>query len=241
MENNFILKYYGRLYNPKNWYYNPNYLTDRFYYICGGTAYYKNDIKLKPGHMYLFRSNPSFQVSQDENDPIDHIFFDFVSSMQLIEDEYMEIDIRDCPKLEGIIDSLTKTEELRKIPAKVAESYFNIIMYELRDRLVNNKVYSDLTTRTLLYIHEHDIADISVAGIAEALNININHLIRTFKNETGVTPLKYISLMKSEIAITYMRAGYKMEEIANLLGYSTVSALSVGFKTTTKKNLSEFR
>ena len=71
--------------------------------------------------------------------------------------------------------------------------------------------------------------------------ININHLIRTFKKDTGMTPLKYIGLMKSELAVSYIRKGHSLEDIAELLGYSTVSALSVAFKNVTHKNLSEFR
>lgn len=241
MENSIILKHFGRLYNPDNWFYNPNYLTNRIHYIIGGTAYYKNSIQLKPGYIYIFKADASFQCSQDPNDPIDHIYFDFISSIQLIEKDYIEIDVKEFPRLRGIIESLALDFEMNSFPTAVVESYFNIIAYELRDYILNSKAYSDLTTKTLHYIHEHSPADLTVAGIADALNININHLIRTFKKETGITPLKYIGMMKSELAISYTRQGYSFDEIAGLLGYSTVSALSVAFKNTTNKNLSEFR
>ncbi len=241
MENNIILKHYGRLYNPSNWFYNPNYLTNRIYYICGGTAYYKKNIRLKPGFIYIFKADPTFQVSQDVEDPIDHIYFDFISSIQLIDRDYIEIDSNEFPRLRGILSSLSIDFSMQSFPPSIVESYFNIIAYELRDFLVNNKAYSDLTTNALHYIHEHSPADLTVAGISEALNININHLIRTFKKETGITPLKYIGMMKSELAISYTRKGYSFDDIASLLGYSTVSALSVAFKNTTNKNLSEFR
>lgn len=241
MENSIILKHYGRLYNPSNWFYNPNYLTNRIHYICSGTAYYKNTLQLKPGYIYIFKSDPTFQVSQDPNDPIDHIYFDFISSIQLTEKDYIEIDVKEFPRLRGIVESLAIDFSMDTFPVSVVESYFNIIAYELRDFLLNNKAYSDLTTKTLHYIHDNSPADLTVAGIADALNININHLIRTFKKETGITPLKYIGMMKSELAISYTRQGYSFDEIASLLGYSTVSALSVAFKNTTNKNLSEFR
>lgn len=241
MENNIILKHYGRLYNPSNWFCNPNYLTNRIYYICGGTAYYKKSIQLKLGYIYIFKADPTFQVSQDNNDPIDHIYFDFISSIQLIDKEYVEIDVNDFPRLKAIIEALIIDFDMNSFPPAVVESYFNIIAYELREYLVNNKAYSDLTTKTLHYIHENSPAELTVAGIAESLNININHLIRTFKKETGITPLKYIGMMKSELAISYTRQGYSFDDIAALLGYSTVSALSVAFKNTTNKNLSEFR
>ena len=123
----------------------------------------------------------------------------------------------------------------------LAEAYFDIIYYELKDYFVANRTYSELTTKIFKYIHECDAAELTVAGIAENLNINVNHLIRTFKRDTGITPLKYIGMLKSEMAITYARKGYSLDDIADMLGYSTVSALSVAFKNTTNKNLSEFR
>ena len=130
---------------------------------------------------------------------------------------------------------------LNELPQDVAESYLNIIFYELKDHFVSNRMYSDLTTSVFRYIHENPAGDLTVAGIADALIININHLIRTFKKDTGLTPLKYIGLMKSELAVSYIRKGHSLEDIAELLGYSTVSALSVAFKNVTHKNLSEFR
>ena len=123
----------------------------------------------------------------------------------------------------------------------MAESYLNIIFYELKDHFVSNRMYSELTTRVFRYIHDNPAGDLTVARIADALSININHLIRTFKKDTGMTPLKYIGLMKSELAVSYIRKGHSLEDIAELLGYSTVSALSVAFKNVTHKNLSEFR
>ena len=241
MENNLLLNNYGRLYNPPNWFYNPNYLINRIYYICSGTAYYQDTVQLKPGHFYIFKASPSFQVSQSEEDPVDHIFFDFISTLELVETDYIEVDASKSPKLKGIIDTLMFDYQLQNMPVKIAESYANIILYELQPFLKATKAYSELTTGCLKYIHSHNPADLSVAAIADDLNININHLIRTFKKETGVTPLKYISMIKAEVAIEKIREGRALDDIALMLGYSTVSALSVFFKSTTKRNLSEFR
>ena len=241
MESNIILKHYGRLYNPSNWGYYPDYMANRFYYIIKGNVTFKNKLTLKPGFVYLFKSDPEFQVVQDPEDPIDHIYFDFISSGNFVDKEYIEIDPNKYPKLKALIDCLTLDYSLNDIPLDVAESYLNIIFYEIRDCFVSNRIYSDLTTRIFRYIHENPASDLTVAGIADALNININHLIRTFKKDTGITPLKYIALMKSELAISYTRKGLALEDIAELLGYSTVSALSVAFKNVTHKNLSEFR
>ncbi len=241
MESSVILKHYGRLYNPTNWGYYPHYLTNRFYYICSGNVVYKNKITLKPGYIYLFSADEEFQVVQSQDDPIDHIYFDFISSHSFIDKELIEINPNDYPRLKNVINALTMDYTLSDLPADVAESYLNIILYELREYFVQNRIYCDLTTDIFRLIHESKASELTVAGIADTLNVNVNHMIRTFKKDTGITPLKYIGLMKSELAISYARKGETLEDIAEKLGYSTVSALSVAFKNVTNKNLSQFR
>lgn len=241
MENNIILKHYGRLYNPSNWGYFPTYLANRLYYVVSGNVMYKDKIKLKPGYVYLFKSDLEFQVTQDPNDPIDHVYFDFTSSGQLVNKDCIEINLDSYPRLKQVLDALRQDYSLNNYPMHIAEAYFKIIAYELQDYFVANIMYSDLTTKCFRYMHESNTAELTVANIAEALSVNINHLIRTFKKDTGITPLKYISMMKSELAITYTRKGYSLDDIADMLGYSSVSALSVAFKNTTNKNISEFR
>lgn len=242
MESSIVLKSYGRLYNPTgNWGYYPHYLANRFYYICSGTVHFKDKLQLKPGFIYLFKSDSEFKVSQSDSDPIDHVYFDFISSGQMIDKEYVEIDPDKYPRLKSILAALSHDYSLNEYPMHLAEAYFDIIYYELQEYFIANRKYSELTTKIFRDIHECPPADLTVAGIAESLNINVNHLIRTFKRDTGITPLKYIGMMKSELAINYARKGYSLDDIADMLGYSTVSALSVAFKNTTNKNLSEFR
>lgn len=241
LANNFYLNNYGRLFNPANWFSNPNYLINRLYYIVSGTAFYKDSIPLKPGHFYIFKASPEFKVSQDPKDPVDHIFFDFFSAMELSGRDYIEIDINAIPKAKGIVDSLMCDYSLHTFPPKLAESYLNIIFYHLEDYIDLANTYTELTRKCLWLIHGTSPSELSVNQIAEDLNININHLIRTFKKDTGITPLKYISLMKTDLAIEYVRQGMSLDDIAVNLGYSSVSALSVFFKSITGQNISNYR
>lgn len=247
MVNNYILTYYNRFYNPSNWYYNPNYLTNRIYYIVGGTAFYQDTVPLKPGHLYVFRASSDFKVAQDESDPIDHIFFDFISSEQLINEDYLEINVEENPHLKLIAELLTDSFERgalkspQSVSRDVAEAYFTLLVSELKSHLVNVRLYGELTSEIFRLIHEMSPCDLSVEAIACELNMNVNHIIRTFKNETGITPHKYINLMKSNLAIENIQKGQTLQETAEFLGFSSVSALSVFFKRTTGRNLSYFR
>ena len=122
----------------------------------------------------------------------------------------------------------------------VADSYFEIIMHELEKVLSTDTRYSEVTENALRIIHSCPPSEVSVQEVASKINVNVNYLIRRFNAEVGETPHKYISLMKAELAVKYIQGGRKLAEIAELLGYSSVSSLSFSFKSLTGRNLSEF-
>lgn len=66
------------------------------------------------------------------------------------------------------------------------------------------------------------------------VNRNVNHIIRCFKKDLGITPHKYIAMMKVNLAIAYMREGKSRTEIADQLGFESLSAFSHFFHHETK-------
>ena len=241
MNGSYWLQSYGRAYNPKNWYYNPNYLVGRIYYIVGGKAYYKKNTLLKQGYLYVFGMDEEFRVSQDPDDPIDHVFFDFTSLRSYLRAPFREIDLAKNPKLRHLILALTEEFSAPGCPREVANAYFELITRELEKVLDSVERFSPLTENVLRIIHSEPLKSLSVNGIAHMLNINENHMIRCFRKELSVTPLSYIGFLKAEEAIKQIRQGKKTQEIADSLGYASVSSLSYSFKSITGRNLSDFR
>ena len=231
---------YGRVYNPQDWFYNPNYLINRIYYIAGGTAFYKEGVPLKKGYLYVFGIDPDFRVYQDESDPVDHAYFDFISFQSFLKKEITEIDLKKYPKLQHVVLAMSEEFADRSCPFSVASSYFEIIMHELEKVLSTDSRYSEVTENALRIIHSSPPAEVSVQNVAAKANINVNYLIRRFNAEVGETPHRYISLMKADLAVKYVQAGKKLAEIAEILGYSSVASLSFSFKALTGRNLSEF-
>ena len=107
--------------------------------------------------------------------------------------------------------------------------------------MVKRENYAQVTRDVLSYIEENSPDKLSLSEIADSRNWNIDHMIRMFKRDTGLTPHQYIRHVKMELAISCAARGMNLQDIAELLGYSSVSSLSVSFKTETKRNLSEYR
>lgn len=239
MKNEYSIISCGRVYHPAEWFYNPAYVVNRIYYICMGTAYYMDNVPLKPGCLYIFRANPGFRVRQEEADPVDHVFFDFLTYKKLINRDYIEIDPKQDPRLFHILEVIK--EDYTKTPIEeISNSYLKLLIYYLNSYLIPDTCYSDTTSAVLEIMHTHPVQELSVHYIAEQVNKNVNHIIRCFKGELGMTPHKYLSMMKVDIAISSLRKGMNCTEVTELLGFGSLSALSYFFKKETGKNLSEY-
>ncbi|MBE5929258.1 MAG: helix-turn-helix domain-containing protein [Lachnospiraceae bacterium] len=241
MIKNYSLLSYGRTYNPVDWYYNPSYVVNRIYYIIKGTAFYKNNIPLKPKHLYIFRAMADFSVHQDENDPVDHVFFDFQTYKKLSENDYIEIELKDNPILESFIKIIATDFTKNDIPPEIAKNYFELILYYIQDYLAPDNSYSEVTTTALAILHNSPIVDLSVNYLSKKMNRNINHIIRCFKKDIGITPHAYISNLKINTAISYISQGYSCTDIAELLGFGSIAAFSYFFKKKTGMNFSDYK
>ena len=233
---------WGRTYNPQNWFYDPLYLTNRIYYIIKGTAYYKDDTVLHAGHMYIFKADEDFRVSQSPDDPVDHVFFDFMLYQNSLSEPLMDIDLRTGH------DQLVRLFEMMAAdftagvgtPWQIAEDYFELLFFHMRDIITMGTEYSPITAQAVRYINNADLSTFSVDDLADQINVSNAYLIRCFKKDLNITPHKYVSRLKSSIAIAQARRGVPVVEIAEKLGFSSVAAFYTFFKKETQLKLSDF-
>lgn len=68
--------------------------------------------------------------------------------------------------------------------------------------------------------------------MAEEAGLSKFHFIRSFKSDTGLTPLQYVHNRKMAIAKRYLEEGARIIDIAHLLGYSDQSHFTRRFKLT---------
>lgn len=229
---------YGRSYNPNNWFYNPAYVVNRIYYIVGGTAYYRDNTPLKPGYLYLFRASPNFRVSQDASDPVDHVYYDFLTYRALIDSDYIEINPAANSRLAPLLTAIKEDFATSSVPPHIANAYLELLLHDLEQDLTGDSQYSRITSDALRTIHTLPAGELSVNRVAEELHHNVNHIIRCFKREVGITPHQYIAALKLNLAIAYMRQGISHTEIAERLGFSSLSSFSYFFHQEIQKQSS---
>lgn len=86
--------------------------------------------------------------------------------------------------------------------------------------------------QALQYLHEHYAEPISLALIAEETGVSPNYLSTLFHNETGKSYIKYLTEIRMEQAVEYMKRypHMKIYEIAEKVGYISVKHFSYVFK-----------
>lgn len=101
---------------------------------------------------------------------------------------------------------------------------------------------SRYVARTVKYISEHyGEEQLTLKDMAEALGISEGHLSHTFKKETDLTPLSYLTRYRIRKAIGFLKTGdYKVYEVAERVGYRDIAYFSASFKKMTGRSPSEY-
>ena len=91
--------------------------------------------------------------------------------------------------------------------------------------------YPATLRRALEWVHRHSTTSVSLAGLAEVLNTNPDHLGRLFRRHTHGTLGEYVNRVRVERAARLLRTGrYSVEEICHRVGYSDPSHFGKVFK-----------
>jgi AraC-like DNA-binding protein/mannose-6-phosphate isomerase-like protein (cupin superfamily) len=79
------------------------------------------------------------------------------------------------------------------------------------------------------YIHSHFKENISLQQLAELTRLNLFHLVRLFKKQTGLSPYNYLLILRVEHAKQLLRKGVKVQEAANSSGFYDASHFNRAF------------
>ncbi len=115
------------------------------------------------------------------------------------------------------------------------KNIFNYIIHLAKEN--RSKKYSPKVDQALEFIHKNYMEDWAIDDISNMLNISEVYLRKIFKTETGVTIIHYLTNLRMEKAISFLKTGnYKIFEIAEMVGYNTSQYFSKAFRKHTGKS-----
>lgn len=96
--------------------------------------------------------------------------------------------------------------------------------------------------RQSIALIERNIANVTVASLAEEAHLETKYYSKIFASIMGVSPKQYLMRIKMELATHYLSAtAYTVEEITALLGYKHRNSLNDAFQVTFGISPSEYR
>ena len=99
-----------------------------------------------------------------------------------------------------------------------------------------------ITKDVIRYIQLHYKEDLRITQIAEDLQISENYLSRTFNSCVGVSIPNYINNFRIGKAQDYLKnTNMKIYEIAQALGYNSVSYFNTAFRKVTSVTPAQYR
>ncbi len=90
---------------------------------------------------------------------------------------------------------------------------------------------SPLISQVIADLQEHVSEAISINEVAERIKVNVHHLIRRFKLETGLTPHEFLTQLRIRKAVELLiDLNHSIEDISFECGYNSASHFSRSFK-----------
>ncbi len=223
---------YGCNYAPPGWMIRSLPYTNRLYYVLDGSGFFlapQGEIPLMKGRLYLFPHRLPFRVRQDENDRLNHMFFDFMLSPPLTGEAFTELTVPPGSAMDHLVRSLMLAlKESPQDDALIRHCFLALLHLVLRE---NHELPTDARlTAALSRIHDGFSEEISDGELAALSHMEKNHFIRVFRRETGITPYQYLKEYRLNRATTLIAEGMPVGEAARLCGFESGSSLSHAMK-----------
>lgn len=224
-----IVMQYGNGVQSRSWHVEelraPQYL--RIYLIQGGEVTYRDafdEVNLEQGRLYIFPAQQAYSMTQNPDAPIDCLWmhadvFPYVVQRLIAIDPLQHSDLQDMLRL-------LKNQIANTAASAACVEAFGMAILHL---LIRDGVFSQRINSSLVVLEQVGLMD-SVKDLSDRAGYTQEHFIRAFTKEAGVTPYQYILSQRMNEAISLMRQGLMLDEIAVRVGYASGKSFSGAFK-----------
>ncbi len=195
---------------------------------CDGKTY-----PVKKGEIFIIRPNGVYSYIADTDDPWEYIWISFNGEISEIFESLNIVERFDSNLFSELLNAVnyenTRTE------------YVTSKLYEIITVLFENTKYqSDYVKIVAEHIKSNYMLKLYVEDIANSLNLNRRYLSRIFREKKGVTIQQYIINYKINKACEFLKKGFKVNEVAMMVGYDDTFTFSKIFKKNTGYSPKEY-
>ena len=219
---------YSKCVTPAAWDF-PN-ITRPFsimYYVLGGSAFYTFDGVERPfekGHLYMLPANKTYSLREDPSDKFYSVYIHAYTS----------------PEIESVIDIDVQADEFLKdtleLIGRYAQEEESSYLYHLTNMLLSYLAGTMATVRPQFperireYINSDFVRVFKYNDLSDRFNYSRPHLTKVFKEKYNLTPKRYAQQLVLQRALSLLREGITIAEIAERLAFSSPENFSRFFK-----------
>ena len=217
----------GECIAPPDWYTSGIPRPYRLYYILGGEAHYSlrgEKHRLLPDHFYLFPSSAPFNVEQNPNDRLNHLYYDFMMSPAVVSAAPMCCSPEDHTLLPHLLSLMRGSVQEyrykghRELFDTVKSSLEAFLSLFLEIASPERTMSADIV-RALEYIEGNYAEDISVKKLSELLYLDEDYFIKKFKANVGITPYAYIKNLRMSVTKELRHSGVSLKDASSAAGF----------------------
>ena len=192
---------------------------------CGTFRIKDREYKVSKGQMFVIPPFVETYYEADAKTPWDYIWVGFTAKSEL---PLKLDDVIYCPEAEPIFEKMKKCAESDSSrTAFLCARIWDLFAVLLENR--KNEI--GYVEKALGCIHSEYSNQITVQDIADRLGLNRSYFSMIFKNETGVSPVKYMVDYRMKVAASLMiNQGMNVTVAANSVGYTDIFTFSKMFK-----------
>ena len=238
--NHVRFRMYGRKKLDGVWNVDYSERIHRIYKVHSGNGFCeanKKRIPFRKGHLYFIPQMADARLFTDPAQPIDHTYFGFWLYSPLMLEHVIELDLEQYPLIDNVMDFFTIlfTENSSKSDSlqDIIYDQFNVLMSLLDHELHFQYVTDSRIVQALEFIHQNYNQQIEIEELSNRLHLDNSYFIRLFKKYMRVSPFQYLKDYRLSMAISLLKAGNKVSDVAEMVGYSSVHA----FSNAVKKNM----
>jgi len=137
---------------------------------------------------------------------------------------------------DGIFTTSVAENEL---DTKIREYYLEILLLRFLQQLkyggsVQKKIHDERLSEAILYMKRNVNSSLNLKKIASKANMSVNHFIRCFKREFGMTPMRYSRKLLIRKAVEMLNySDLSLIEIGDQLGFPDQHCFSRAFRRET--------
>ncbi len=248
MKGDYRLHRWGITEPPPNWLLLVNHQNhaDRIYYILteGAGYFYQNKrYYFRKNHFYILPSKCNLRFFVEDR-KFNHFYIDFSNPTYLNYDRVIDFDIDTQPLIKQDVQAFMcfmrqkgiqtadKTNHADEFYSSLKRVTLLIdgLFFDINDAFPTTIHSEPIITKSIGYIQEHFLSNITVRELADNANLSENHFSRIFKSATGTSPYQYIKDYRFDIALSMIANGSSISDAAEKSGFLSVSAFSNSFK-----------